>query len=82
MDTSYQQQSNQPPQQQSDQPSQQAPAPQSEDRRWIPEEVGGLDGDGDVYAFTDRMTTIAATKSVEFVQANVSTLFKDKAFKW
>ena len=70
------QQSIQPPQHQS------IPSSQSEDKRWRPEEIGEFDGDGDVYAFTDRMATIAETKGVKLVQANVSTLFKKKAFKW
>ena len=53
-----------------------------EDMRWRPEEIGYFDGTGDVFAFTDRLSSTAARKSVKLVQSNLVTLLKDKAFKW
>lgn len=77
------------------QPAPQQPSPQppatliptaqlatQEDKRWRPEEIGYFDGTGDVYAFTDRMTSIAANKSIKLIQANLVTLLKDKALNW
>ena len=58
------------------------PATQGEDKRWRPEEIGYFDGTGDVFAFTDRLTSTATRKSVKLVQSNLVTLLKDKAFKW
>ena len=66
-----------------------APQPQStqsitgqEDKRWRPEEIGYFDGTGDVYAFVDRLSSIATNKGVKLIQTNLVTLFKDTAFNW
>ena len=73
-------------------PTQQNPTPQttpqavpvtqpaavvSDDKRWRPEEIGYFDGTGDVIAFTDRLRSIAASKSVRLIQTNLVTLFQD-----
>lgn len=58
------------------------PAPQSDDKRWRPEEIGEFDGTGDVYAFTDRMKNVAFNKGAKLVVTNISTLLKEKAFNW
>ena len=54
------------------------------DKRWRPEDVGYFDGsrDTDVYAFTDRLTSITELKTSKLVQANLVTLLKDTAFNW
>ena len=58
------------------------PAAQGEDKRWRPEEVGYFDGTGDVFAFTDRLTSIATHKSVKLVQTNLVTVLQSTAFNW
>ena len=67
-------------------PATQPIAVQHDDKRWRPEEIGYFDGSGDVYAFTDRLTSIATSKSVKLVQTNLVTLFPNKdiatAFNW
>ena len=57
------------------------PVPQ-EDKCWIAEEIGYFDGSGDVYTFTDRLTTVAANKSVKLIKTNLVTLLQDKALCW
>ena len=54
----------------------------SDDKRWRPEEVGYFDGSGDVYAFTDRLSSIATNKGVRLVQTSLVTVLKDTAFNW
>ena len=55
-----------------------------EDKRWRPEDVGYFDGTGDVYAFIDRLKSVANNKNkgVNLVQTNLITVLKDKAFNW
>ena len=54
------------------------------DKRWRPEEIGSFDGtgDADVYAFTDRLASIAELNPPKLVQINLVTLLKDTAFNW
>ena len=68
----------------SQQGTQQATQPVLEDKRWRPEDVGYFDGTGDVYAFIDRLKSVATNKSkgVNLVQTNLVTVLKDKAFNW
>ena len=55
---------------------------QSEDKRWRPEEINYFDGSSDkVYAFTDRLTSVATKKGVQMVQSNLVTLFQETAWK-
>ena len=58
------------------------PATQGEDKRWRPEEVGYFDGTGDVFAFTDRLTSITTHKGVKLVQSNLVTVLQATAFNW
>ena len=58
-------------------------AVQSDDKRWRPEEIGYFDGSSDkVYAFTDRLTSVAASKSVKLIQTNLVTVLQETAFSW
>ena len=54
--------------------------PAAEDKRWRPEEIGSFDGTGDVYAFTDRLASIAELKTPKLIQTNLVTLLKGIAF--
>ena len=54
--------------------------PAVEDKRWRPEEIGSFDGTGDVYAFTDRLASIAELKTPKLIQTNLVTLLKGTAF--
>ena len=54
----------------------------AEDKRWRPEEIGSFDGIGDVYAFTDRLASIAELKTPKLIQTNLVTLLKGTAFNW
>ena len=58
------------------------PATQGEDKRWRPEEVGYFDGTGDVFAFTDRLTSVATHKGVKLVQGNLVSVLQATAFNW
>ena len=63
------------------QPSQ--PVPEL-DKRWTPEEVGYFDWDATkVYAFTDRLLSIALNKpgGIELIQMNLVTVLRGTAFK-
>ena len=51
-----------------------------EDKRWRPEEIGSFDDTGDVYAFTDRLASIAELKTPKLIQTNLVTLLKGTAF--
>ena len=56
-----------------------------EDKRWRPEEVGYFDGDATkVYAFTDRLTSVATNKfhGVKLIQMNLVTVLQGVAFNW
>ena len=57
-------------------------AQSAEDKRWRPEEIGSFDGTGDVYAFTDRLASIAELKTPKLIQINLVTLLKGTAFNW
>ena len=54
----------------------------AEDKRWRPEEIGSFDGTGDMYAFTDRLASIAELKTPKLIQTNLVTLLKGTAFNW
>ena len=75
-------QSNVPALEQYSQPA--TPQPTSENKRWCPEEIGQFDGskDADVYAFTDRLASIAELKGPKLIQINLVTVLKGVAFKW
>ena len=66
------------------QPSSQPATPAtSEDKRWRHDDVGDFHGPpDDVFAFTDRLTSIAASKGPKVVQANIVTVLKDVAYDW
>ena len=70
------------------QPSQQGtsttivPAPQPEDKRWRPEEIGEFDGTGNVQAFVDRIRSVASHKGHRLVQTHLDTVLKETAFNW
>ena len=55
-----------------------------EDKRWRPEKVGYFDGTGDIYAFIDRLKSVANNKSkgVALVQINLIIVLKNKTFNW
>ena len=73
-------------------PQQNAPATQqhsqpvtpqpTDDKRWRPEEIGQYNGTGDVYAFTDRIASIAELKGPKLIQTNLVTVLKGVAFNW
>ena len=51
------------------QPAQPITAPPAEpDKRWRPDDIGEFDGTGDVYAFVDRIRSIADLKGHHHVQ--------------
>ena len=54
----------------------------SDDKRWRPDEIGQFDGTGDVYAFTDRIASIAELKGSKLIQTNLVTVLKGVAFNW
>ena len=51
-----------------------------EDKRWRPEEIELFDDIGDVYAFTNRLASIAELKTPKLIQTNLVTLLKGTAF--
>ena len=56
--------------------------PQSEDKRWRPEEIGEFDGTGNVQAFVDRIQSVAIHKGHRLVQTHLDTVLKETAFNW
>jgi len=56
----------------------------SHDKRWRAEDIGYFDGSANqVFTFVDRLQSVSSGPiGVKTVQANIVTLFKDKAFKW
>ena len=51
-----------------------------EDKRWRPEEIRSFDDIGDMYAFTNRLASIAKLKTSKLIQINLVTLLKGIVF--
>ena len=58
------------------------PQSTSDHKRSRPDNVDEVDGTGNVYAFTDRLTSITELKEPKLVQTNIVTVHTGVALNW